>query len=69
MINQGETPSAEQIRSARLKADMTPEQAAAMIYMKRRTWFHYESGQTIMHPAFWELWQIKVQIKQLENRR
>lgn len=67
MINPGEKPTAEQIRVARIKAKLTPDKAAELIYMKRRTWQYYESGKVSMHPALWELWQIKLRIAQLEK--
>jgi DNA-binding transcriptional regulator YiaG len=74
MIKHGETPTPEQIRKAREKAKMTQAEAAALIYYKWRTWDRWEKGERegkgkrtcVMHPALWELWQIKAKLEQLE---
>ena len=63
----GEQPSPEQIIKARERAKMTQEEAAALIYKKWRAWDRYEKGQRQMDPAYWELWQIKAKIAQLEE--
>lgn len=33
---------------------------AAMLHTSRRAWQQWERGERNMHPAFWELAQIKV---------
>ena len=63
----GEKPTPEQIAKARERAKMTQEEAAALLYMKWRAWDRYEKGARKMHPALWELWQIKAKIAQLEE--
>lgn len=55
-----ETPTADQVREARSAAGLTQAQAAALIYMGARAWRKYESGEAVMHAAFWELFRIKV---------
>lgn len=66
MIKPGEKPTPEQIARARERAKMTQEEAAGLIYHKWRAWDRYEKGIRRMHPALWELWQIKAKIAQLE---
>lgn len=63
----GEKPTSEQIIRARERAKMTQAQAAALIYKKYRAWHRYETGERNMDPAFWELWQIKAKIAQLDE--
>lgn len=63
----GEKPSPEQIAKARERAKMTQAEAAALIYKKWRAWDRYEKGLRKMDPAYWELWQIKAKIAQLEE--
>jgi hypothetical protein len=33
--------------------------AAALVYVNALAWGNWESGNTRMHPAFWELWLLK----------
>jgi len=54
------SPTPEQIKQARKEAGLTQTQAAALIDMKRRTWQHWETGDRNMHPALWEMWNIKL---------
>ncbi|MFP2873733.1 helix-turn-helix domain-containing protein [Acetobacter tropicalis] len=51
------TPSA--IRAARESASLTQKQAAGLIHCALRSWAQWEAGDRKMHPAFWELFQIK----------
>lgn len=53
-------PGPDDIRLARQCANMTQEQAAAVIYATRRAWQEWEGGRRAMHPAMWEYWQHKV---------
>lgn len=64
----GETPTKEQVSKARERMKLTQEQAAALIYKKWRAWDRYEKGERTMDPAYWELWQIKAKINQLEEK-
>jgi len=52
-------PDAEQIREARLRANLTQESAADLVYSGRRTWQDWELGVANMHPGLWELFRIK----------
>lgn len=60
-------PSADSVRSARDSVQLTQAQAAAMIHCAERSWQEWESGGRRMHPAFWELFQIKASVL-LEQR-
>ena len=54
-----DSPSAEQVRKARERAQLTQTKAAELIYVTRSTWARYESGDMIMPSSSWELWRIK----------
>ncbi|MHB1023351.1 MAG: helix-turn-helix domain-containing protein [Acidobacteriaceae bacterium] len=53
-------PFPADIRSARESAGITQSTAAAMIHASLRGWQKWETGERRMHPAFWELFQIKI---------
>lgn len=53
------TPTPDQVREARSAAGLTQSEAAALIHMGARAWRKYESGEAVMHAAFWELFRIK----------
>ena len=53
-------PDPDDIRAARERAGLTQTQAAALIYCTLRGWQDWEAGARRMHPAFWELWRLKV---------
>ena len=46
---------------ARLGVGITAAQdwCAAAVHTSRRAWQQWETGDRAMHPAFWELFQIK----------
>ena len=50
-----------QVKEAREAKGLTQTDAAHLIYSTQRAWQMWESGDRRMHPAFWELWQIKAQ--------
>ncbi len=56
-------PSPEQIKAARLKAGLTQGEAAKLVYVDLRTWQKWEGAERKMHPAMWELFEIKVSDK------
>lgn len=60
-------PTPEQIFNARKKAGLTQTSAGAVIYKKLRTWQQWENGDRKMDPAFWELFNIKVNQKNAVN--
>ena len=41
---------------------LTQAQAAALIHVSTATWQQYEQNRRRIHPAFMELWTIKVNI-------
>jgi DNA-binding XRE family transcriptional regulator len=58
--NPAGNPAPADIRAAREAAEMTQTAAGAVIYASLRAWQQWESGERRMHPAMWELWQLKV---------
>jgi putative transcriptional regulator len=52
-------PTVEQIKQARIAADLTQTQAAAIIHSALNTWQQWEHGKRKMHPAFFELFLRK----------
>lgn len=53
-------PTPDEIRAVRTAAGLTQQQAAALIHCTTRGWEDWEGGQRKMHPAFWELFRIKL---------
>jgi len=53
-------PSPADVRAAREAAGLSQTEAAALIHCTLRGWQEWEAGNRRMHPAFWELWLIKV---------
>ena len=58
--NEPAAPSAEEIRTARLAAGMTQDQAAAAVHVTVRMWTHWECGTREMPLARWELFRAKI---------
>jgi len=56
----GISPTAIEVREAR--GDLTQAQAGAMVYTSDRVWRRYESGDSRMHPAMWELFLMKLDL-------
>lgn len=56
----GSNPKPQAIIDARLAANLSQTEAAGLIYSTLRTWQDWEAGVARMHPAFWELWRMKV---------
>lgn len=54
-----ESPSPDEIRSARQAAALTQTEAGAIVHTTCRVWQQWEGGERQMHPAFWELFRIK----------
>lgn len=52
-------PTAKQVREYRDRANKTVVESSALIYLSRRMWHKYESGEAPMHPAFFELFKLK----------
>lgn len=53
------SPTPTEIRAAREAAGLTQTQAAALLHSAMRAWQRWEAGDRAMHPAFWELFEIK----------
>ena len=53
-------PTQEEVRAAREAAGLSQTAAAALIHCTLRGWQEWEAGNRRMHPAFWELFGIKV---------
>jgi transcriptional regulator with XRE-family HTH domain len=45
----------EQIKSARLQANLTQDQAAKVVGCAKMTWWKYEKGMHAMRPALYRL--------------
>jgi hypothetical protein len=57
-------PTPEEIRQAREAAGLTQTEAGKLVYTQCRVWQQWEAipgtqGYRRMHPAFWELFNIK----------
>ena len=61
----GSNPSPTEVRSAREAAGLSQTAAGALVYASLRAWQTWESGDRRMHPAIWELWEIKAKGKRL----
>lgn len=54
-------PTPENIRAARIDAELTQAQAAALVHLGDATrWSEYERGVNPIDPARWELFIVKV---------
>jgi DNA-binding transcriptional regulator YiaG len=53
-------PHAAAVRSVRVDAGLTQTAAAELVHTSLRSWQQWEAGARRMHPAFWELFLLKV---------
>lgn len=53
-------PKPDEIRRVREAANLTQTDAAAMLHTTDRVWRQWEAGDRQMHPAFWELFTLKL---------
>lgn len=59
------TPTPEQVKKARVEADLTQAEAAKLVHVGAATrWSEYESGKHAMSLATWELFLIKTRQRQ-----
>jgi DNA (cytosine-5)-methyltransferase 1 len=66
-VNVAPTPA--QVRDARLAAGLTQKQAAALVHWgDERRWGERERGDSVMPPAEWELFQLKVAARAVAAR-
>ena len=56
-------PTPQAILEARVAALLTQEQAALLVHSTTRRWQEWEAGAHRMHPATFELFQIKTGAK------
>lgn len=68
----GRNPKPQEVRAAREAAGLTVAAAASLIHCSAVTWSQWESGpenerSRRMHPAFWELFAIKVRRRRSAN--
>lgn len=52
-------PTPEEISGARESSGLTQEAAATLVHSKLRSWQQWEAGDRRMHPAFFELFNMK----------
>ena len=55
-----ENPTPQKIRDAREEAGISQSKAGRLVCVGVRTWQKWELGERKMHPAFWELFNIKI---------
>ncbi|MGS0567051.1 helix-turn-helix domain-containing protein (plasmid) [Xanthomonas oryzae pv. oryzicola] len=53
-------PSVAEIIQAREAAGLTQTEAAGLVHSNIRSWQKWELGERRMHPAFWELFRLKL---------
>jgi DNA-binding transcriptional regulator YiaG len=53
-------PTPGDVLIARVEAGLTQDEAAALLHTVGRVWRQWESGERRMHPAFWELFRLKI---------
>lgn len=56
-------PSPDEVRAAREAAGLTQTQAAQVVHVTLNGWQRWEAGDRPMHPAFWELFRLKLRAK------
>lgn len=53
-------PVPAEIRRIRELSSLTQTQAASLVHTTCRVWQQWEAGDRKMHPAFWELFRLKL---------
>lgn len=63
-------PAPEVVKAARMRAGLTQQQAADLIYSKLRTWQDWESDacNTRMHPVIWKAFKHLAGLERMEFR-
>lgn len=64
----GRSPKPLEIESFRKKNNLSQERIAAFIFCSGNSWSQWESGDRSMHPAFWDLVQIRVKEYQIRHK-
>ena len=62
------SPTKEELIAARERADLTPADAAKLIYSTTKSWERWEAGERTMHPAMFELFELKAARIQTNGR-
>jgi putative transcriptional regulator len=57
--NPARNPTPAEIMIGRKSENLTQTEAAMLLYCPQNTWQRWEHGLRRMHPAFWELFNIK----------
>lgn len=52
-------PTCEEVIAARKAAGLSGQKASEVIGQESRAWRKYEAGDSVMHPASWELFLLK----------
>jgi len=60
-----QSPTPEEIKQYRTASGLTQTQAAELIYCSLGAFQKWEQGDRAMHPAFFELFKIKIEGKYL----
>lgn len=73
-IRAGSNPTPAQVRRAREDAGLTLEQAGELVHTSWRTFQNWEADKDMpehrrMHPATWELFQVKIAARKLLEKR
>ena len=53
-------PKPDEVRAAREAAGLTQTQAGELVHVTLNGWQKWEAGERPMHPAFWELFRLKL---------
>lgn len=53
------TPTPAEIRAARIAAQLTQAEAAALVYRQRRSWAGWEAGTARMPAGLWALFNLR----------
>lgn len=69
----GEGPKPAEVRAAREQAGLTQEEAGALVHAPWHSWQKWETDEAMdnnrrMHPATWDLFQIKIQAREALKR-
>jgi len=56
-------PSPDEIKKAREAGGLSQTAAAKLVYSGLRTWQQWEAGDRKMHPGLWELFRIKIAVR------
>jgi len=53
-------PKPAEVAKTRERAGLTQTEAAELVHANLRSWQKWELGERQMHPAFWELFRLKL---------